>query len=323
MTVRFYSSADAGAPVLRGATPGDLINLLDKCLVTGYGSKTAAGWTKPYTGTNIAAFRQGAGSNNMYLRVDDTPTATGTAIRSARVVGYESMSDVNTGAPISFPTPVQVSGGAHWVTNCAGGVHADARVWYVVADESFFWIRWLNYPSQGESQNGYYETYCFGDIIPLKPGDAAHTVLLCKTTQMANTFHSDPWSGQAMNGGVSGNSFGLVAARSFTQAGGPIWLGWHTDHVKGSSSFGTGNLSYPHSPDGALYLAPVWAHEYHIAPYNVRGIMPGLWVPCHSQGILSQHQYFDGQGDLLGKQFMGWRAWSTVVAAEVSDTWDR
>ena len=43
MTVRIYSSSDAGAPVLRGNTPGDLINLLEKCLVTGYGSKAGAG----------------------------------------------------------------------------------------------------------------------------------------------------------------------------------------------------------------------------------------------------------------------------------------
>ena len=40
MAVTIYTSDDAGAPVLDG-TNGSLINLLDKCLVTGYGSKAA------------------------------------------------------------------------------------------------------------------------------------------------------------------------------------------------------------------------------------------------------------------------------------------
>ena len=60
MTVRLYRSTDGSAPTLSG-TAGDLINLLDKCLVSGYGSSTAAGWTKPYTSTNAAAFRPGLG----------------------------------------------------------------------------------------------------------------------------------------------------------------------------------------------------------------------------------------------------------------------
>lgn len=111
MTMRVYRSSDASAPALRGNTPGDLINVLDKCLVTGYGSLAGAGWTKPFTGTNLAVFRQGAGSNGMYLRVDDTSSAAGS--RSARVVGYEVMSDVNNGTPQSFPTAVQYSGGLY------------------------------------------------------------------------------------------------------------------------------------------------------------------------------------------------------------------
>ena len=114
MTVRFYSSSDAGAPAVRGNTPGDIINLLTKCLVDGYGAKAGAGWTKPYTGTNVAAFRQGAGSNGMYLRIDDTSTEAGN--RNARIVGYETMSDVNTGAPQSFPTAAQRAGGEYVCT---------------------------------------------------------------------------------------------------------------------------------------------------------------------------------------------------------------
>ena len=42
-TTRVYKSTDTSAPVLVGGV-SSLINLLDKCLVTGYGSKTAKRW---------------------------------------------------------------------------------------------------------------------------------------------------------------------------------------------------------------------------------------------------------------------------------------
>ena len=320
MTVRFYSSSDAGAPALRGNTPGDLINLLDKCLVTGYGSKTAAGWTKPYTGTNVAAFRQGAGSNGMYLRVDDTRTATSS--RAARVVGYEDMTDVNTGTPTSFPTPAQLSGGAYFYTHYSSGSVANPRVWMVIADEMFFWLLVNTYPEYGNSNAYYNEAYAFGDIIPYKPGDTTHTVLLASYGS-PNSSDSYPWYGVAINSAMGSNRYALWAARSYTNFGGPIYLGWHSEGYKAPSGWGAGNLSYPHQPDGGLYLAPVWVHEYHVAPYNVRGIVPGLWVPCHNVSIFSQHQQFNGQGELAGKTFMVRKHDTLGVCLEISDTWDR
>ena len=323
MTVRFYSSSDPGAPALRGNTPGDLINLLERCLVTGYGSKVGAGWTKPYTGTNVAAFRQGAGSNGMFLRIDDTSTATSN--RSARVRGFEAMTDVNTGTPTSFPTPTQNADGLLWFTHFGSGSSvANPRPWRLIADEMFFYFMLSTYP-ESSNDTHYNECYAFGDIIPYKPGDTTHTILLGSwSVNSANTSESHPWHGSNINGHMGLNRYVLMAARSYTNLGGPIFLGWHTDSIKGNNgTFGAGPLSYPHGPDGGLYLAPVWVHEAHVAPYNVRGIMPGLWVPCHATGTLSQHQTFDGQGELAGKQFMARRHHNATVCFEISDTWDR
>lgn len=320
MTVRVYSSSDAGAPALRGNTPGDLINLLEKCLVTGYGSKAGAGWTKPYTGTNVAAFRQGAGSNGMFLRVDDTSTATSN--RSAKVKGYEAMTDVDTGTPISFPTPTQSADGLYWFTHHGSGSVANPRPWRLIADEMFFYFMLSTYPESSNDTN-YNECYAFGDIIPYKPGDTTHTVLLgSRSATGPNTSDYYPWYGVGINETLV-TRYALVAARSYTNLGGPIYLGWHSDHTKGSTTWGSGRLSYPHGPDGGLYLAPVWVHEAHVSPYNVRGLMPGLWVPCHAEGILSQYQTFDGQGELAGKQFMARRHYGATVCFEISDTWGR
>lgn len=321
MTVRIYSSSDAGAPVLRGNTPGDLINLLEKCLVTGYGSNAGAGWTKPYTGTNVAAFRQGAGSNGMYLRIDDTSTATSN--RSAKVKGYEAMADVNTGTPTSFPTPAQNADGLYWFTHSGPGSVANPRPWLLIADELFFYFMLSTYP---EASNGthYNECYAFGDIIPYKPGDTTHTVLLgSQSATSPNASDIQPWQGVNIDSYMGASRYALMAARSYTNLGGPIYLGWHSDHTKGSTIWGSGQLSYPHGPDGGLYLAPVWVHEPQASPYNVRGIMPGLWVPCHAGGILGQRQTFDGQGELAGKQFMARRHAGATVCFEISDTWGR
>jgi hypothetical protein len=322
MTVRVYSSSDASAPVLRGNTPGDLINLLDKCLVTGYGSKTAAGWTKPYTGTNVAAFRQGAGSNSMYLRVDDTSTAA--TNRSAKVVGYETMTDVNTGSPSAFPTAAQKSGGLSWYTHASSGSVANPRPWVLIADEMFFWLLVSTYPER-TNDTWYNELYAFGDILPYKSGDTTHTVILGPVSDTSpNSSESNPLSGQAISSAFSGGRYGLFVARSFTNFGGPLAVGWHADAVKANnSSWGSGYLSYPHGPDGGLYLSPVWVHEPQASPYAVRGIIPGLWVPCHDAGNLTNGNTFNGQGELLGKTFYVRKHYLNGVCMEISDTWGR
>src|SRR5574342_915592 len=126
-----YRSSDASAPVLTGQV-GSLISLLDACLVTGYGVKPGAGWSKPYTGTNKAAFQNGFGSVQMLLRVDDNGPVTA---REARITGYETMSDVDTGVN-PFPTAAQGVGGiAMLVARKSATADATGRDWIIVADE--------------------------------------------------------------------------------------------------------------------------------------------------------------------------------------------
>ena len=98
MPVTIYRSTDPGAPTLTNA-PGNIITLLDAVLVNGYGSKPAAGWTKEFSGTNLAVYRNGASAKSRsYLRVDDT-----SASNYAQCAGYNTMSDINTGTG-RFPT---------------------------------------------------------------------------------------------------------------------------------------------------------------------------------------------------------------------------
>jgi hypothetical protein len=59
LPVTVYRWDDAGAPQLTNQKPSELINILNKCLVTGYGSKAGLGWTKPFenVATNSVMFR--------------------------------------------------------------------------------------------------------------------------------------------------------------------------------------------------------------------------------------------------------------------------
>lgn len=62
------------------------------------------GWTKEYSGTNLAAYRMAAAASGarFYMRIDNT---NGTF---CRIRGYETMSDVNTGTGL-FPTVAQMA----------------------------------------------------------------------------------------------------------------------------------------------------------------------------------------------------------------------
>ena len=319
MTVRVYRSSDASAPVLRGNTPGDLINVLDKCLVTGYGAKTAAGWTKPYTGTNVAAFRQGAGSNSMYLRIDDTSTAAGD--RPFKITAYETMSDVNTGLPQSFPTNVQESGGMNVWTKQTSSTAANAREWIIWADEKLFYMYLNPYPERaaGATQKYYTQFWGFGDINTYKTGDATHTMILGSLPGSSIYSSQNIFNGSS---NVSSSHGKLYMARRFDQLGSPIPMGWHSDYVKQSGLYCGGSLSYPHGPDGGLYMAPIWCHDPNSSPYNIRGVFPGLWAHAHPESILAHLDTFEGQGDLAGRNFiyLGGGSGSGIIIDQ-SDNW--
>lgn len=308
MPVRVYYSTDAGAPVYSGSA-GALIALLKACLVDGYGAKVAAGWTQPFTGINLAAFRPAVG-NRHYLWVDDT-NAT-----AARVRGFEAMTDISTGTG-PFPTDVQLSGGCY--TTKSNTASAAARGWVLAADEKRFWLISAQVADSIAGSAAAGLGMFFGDIISAKAGDAYHTMLLCGTSA-----------------GVAGVQLGVVTtsiatvvpggfmARSYTQVGGSITTGRHTDSSKttGIAAMGTGGSAYPDPVTGGIGIAPVFVHESQASV--TRGVVPGAWCPIHNLPA-SPGDTFQGSGALVGKEFLlvdvscaGQRG---RMALEISDTW--
>lgn len=298
MTITVYRSTDTSAPTLNG-TVSSLIALLDACLVNGYGSKAAAGWTKPYTGTNKAAFKLGGGSN-CYLRVVDDGT---TSAAYARGIGYETMSDVDTGTN-PFPTTAQVSGGCH--LHKSNTADSTARPWMVIATERGFYLFVQAAATVfGATPAATDIQWFFGDAKSYKSGDAYQCAFVAPTTATLN--------GASNLGTISSNTSFAAAAghfvcRAYTQSGSS------TQFAKGVFRLTIGNAGavcgtnslgqYPDPVTGALNESPVLIVEPGTSgAVAVRGQLPGFFEPQHDKPA-NAYDTFDGTGALAGTTFM-------------------
>lgn len=259
-----------------------------------------AGWTKAFSGTNLAAYRAPIGTTNgFYCRVDDS-----VALYS-RIRGYETMTDVSTGTGL-FPTDAQLSGGSYHVkSNAASGA---GRSWVLITNGKIWYF--LNYylGTIAQGVNGI----SFGDPTNYKTGDLYGTILF------ADTQTSTPAVFQAMVASITSQA-GHFLARSYTQIGTSVAIGKSTDAAKTSSAavIGAAGMTYPVPADGGLYLAPVYWHE----PGCMRGVLPGIWAPCHARP-LTDLDTFSGSGDLAGKTFLACNTVGTgQMFLETSNTW--
>lgn len=132
-----------------------------------------AGWTKVYTGTNVAVYKSGnVASTGMFLRVDDT------GLYQMRVTGYEAMTDANTGTGL-FPTAAMIAGGGLWAKSWVA--NSTAVQWSMFADDRIFYI---NLAANSSTNPTFVGTISrgFGDMLSRRPGgDPYACVLNCHT----------------------------------------------------------------------------------------------------------------------------------------------
>ena len=313
MAVTVYRSTDASAPLLTNSN-GSLIAVLRACLVDGYGSKPPAGWTAPFTGTNLIAFKEGTGGNNRYLRVYDGG-ADASSHRVANVRAYETMTAVSTGTG-PCPTPGQVSGNGATISYFQVGRSTPHASWVVVATPSFFHL----VVEQGDD-NSYPEYMAFGKFISDLAGDTFNEVLL------AGSLPGAGWIGY-------GDSYthGMWVMRSDTGALGAVSSSLLTDARAAASTtvsiHGAGSTftPYPDRVRGGLLQsqAAIFCDGYR------RGRVPGLWEQHHVPTAIGGHRttWTGATGALAGKQFqlfgpLASLAWSygAHVVLELSDTW--
>lgn len=226
-----------------------------------------AGWLKAFAGTNTGAYKVDPAlhpdSTGIFCKVDDTTTT------NAKIVGYESMTDISTGLG-EFPTTVQTP---LWVFK-SDAANTATRAWLVVCDSRMVYVGvhshtndYLNYAPSW---------WCFGEFASKKATDA-YRFLISGNTDAAG--HSEEHGTRSI---ASTNNTNLTyVARSYTALGGGV----KTQNTTWPSSYGcSGNiaapLAYPNGPDYGLYLCPADIMEQ--SPYCLRGRLPGMLMIPHN-----------------------------------------
>lgn len=321
MAVRLYKSTDTGAPVLSGSV-GSLITVLDAVLVNGYnaGVTPAAGWTKAFSGTNQAAYRNSAtGGTGFYVSVDDTGPNTVLGARKARLRGFETMTAVTTGTG-GFPTSVQIPAAIQVYKSITAD--ATARAWTILADQRTFYL--FTDPGGGDEINGY-SAFMFGDVFSLKTGDAYRCAIIGRTAEPAYVGGESGAEERMQDVALlSAVNTGHYLARSYqgvTQQA--IQFGKHN-----TNNALRGLVPYPNPTDQSILLAQLGIHELIGAQSALRGRLRGIWDFQHDpMAKVNDGDTFPGTGPFAGKTFqflkpLGGIGTIRLLVLETSDTWE-
>lgn len=277
---------------------GSLITALDTILLT-------AGWTKTYSGANLAAYyNTGASGAHCYLRVADDASGTGGA-QEALITGYETMSDVNTGTG-PFPTTALGAGGAIAAlpVRKSASANATARTWLAFADAATLYLFILT----GDVANGYGGT-AFGKFDSKSATDTWCNWIVSQYAQnsSANVGQFSSFVDSIALATLDGAGRGCVQ-RTYTGVGAAVSCRRYCDtamtpYTGGGGTYGyigIGILPYPNGPDVGLYMSQLRLGETSSV---FRGIVRGVWASCHPTASFNDGDTFSGTDTLAGKTF--------------------
>lgn len=269
------------------------------------------GWAKPFSGTNVAAYKPtDPTALGMYLRVDDTGTT------ATRVVGYESMSDINTGTG-RYPTDAQISGGGYWEKSSSAG--STAHNWFVAGDERAF-LLWM-VPNGGTSVTSQGIIRGFFDLVPRRTTDAYANVLHANVGTWNYTNSTD--CGDLGASFYNGGQHGPLLPRDQTGLGGAI-IGFQlAESKRGATTTWTRSGKpttaippYPNPADNGLDLERLLICEQN---YGVRGAVPGLLHAIQDIGfVFTSFDRLAGQGALSGRKVIALRTGSAMYGTQNS-----
>ena len=265
--VTLYTSEDPGAPKLARAA-GSLKTVLKACLVTGYGSKPAAGWEAAFEDGNKIALRSAdAKSPQGCLRVEHTNA------NYADLRVYTAMSGIDAGA----------AAGALQRFPIYEGNTAVRRWWLVGCPRGFVFF-----------SEGAYTTrpLYFGDFPTLAAGDNGNMVFAAHANgTYGNTTYS--WNGLNYISGTRATSFLLKSHDGLAAAAEAVFSS------AGALSVSSNNYSadYPSPVSGGFSAFPVFIAELVGIRRVMRGLLPGLSCPAENLSAVSVGTEFAIGGD--------------------------
>lgn len=225
-----------------------------------------AGWLKPFSGTNLAAYKVDPAkypdSTGIFLRLDDTGTF------NAKIVGFETMSGINTGTgefPTAAQTPLYV-----FKSDTANTV---AKPWLVVCDGRMVYVGVRHY----NTNNANYAPswWCFGEFASKKSADPYRFMVSGNYTSTSSAS-----AGASNSIASTDNTNHTYIARSYTALGGGVKSVNATWPSSYGGSGGAAPLSYPNGPDYGLYLCPADIMEQGTLQ-TLRGRLPGMLMIPH------------------------------------------
>lgn len=298
-----YQWTDPNAPVLSTAA-GGLFPVLDAILVNGYGSKIAAGWTKPFfnSASNTAVYQAPGGVQHYWQIVD--LNAWGGVIN-----GYETMSAFNTGTgQIGNSGTLIPKNGTNYGPNFPWICFADNRT-----------VIFCGFDFGNISSQAWAGVY-FGEYFSVQANNNYRSLL--RAYYRGGNLDYLSYLSNSINAATP-NSF---VPRAYTGLGSQVAVAAVGDAAKGNSlGLLKGIVPLPNPEEGGLYLSPIWIADPTTSPANnLLGRMRGFWHCLHPNSSIINLQVFTGIGDLSGRSFMALKPTGTsedcVYMVETSAT---
>lgn len=305
LPVTVYRWDDAGAPQLTNGKPSEIIAILKKCLVEGYGTKAGAGWSVAFE--NAAAFKiafrnsttEASGGFVQFWSVDGTDANSG----NMRFRGAKSMTALDTFIDAQYQMQFSIS--------------TVVDYWVLIATSAGFWFFSTNNlasPSTSSISKG-----CFwvGDFDAFTANDPGRFVNIMNGNSSDMASHS--WS-MSFDAAITG---GTIICKIYDADGSGNFINYKLDPrynlgTLTTTGVPTGDrvffqpliISTVANVDGNDRLGVINTNSI-IQPY-IRGVLPGL-LHSPSTGYSDQPwpviESINGQQHMLMPGYRFGRTW--------------
>jgi hypothetical protein len=258
--------------------------LFDAILVNGYGSKPAAGWSKPFSASSIAiVYRNGPGAKaRSYFRI--------LSGANDRLEGYDAMTNSDTGTN-SFGK----NGSTLWGTNAIGYLDSSSiSSWLAIADERTLFFRYVS--------GSTYLSFYLGDIQSFTDPDEGCAFILSGQEQPGTIGYGVPWLG-GIQTTYPGQNKG--ALKGFPNYNGNELYGMIYPSPMFISPLDTYYTTPVSAVDNRMYVAPLWVLHSSANNFSnpvLRGRIRWLYLCMGPESNYTDGTVVNGMGQLAGRQ---------------------
>jgi len=259
-------------------------------------------WSKIYTTTNVAVWKSvDPQANGHYLRIDDSN------LTWARVRGYESMTDADTGTG-AFPSDAQLTANLNLCWTRSSSSTTTKVGWQLFGDSRFFVLS-IAPGTSSSASNSAAPARGFGDPIALMPSGDAWSTTLAGTFQGSTIYALECGSLNSSYASIlSAGNGAIVMPRSWQGLGSSVLIDPLPESCGGTNKT-SGDDAYmgpfPSSIDGGLRLARMFLKQQGTNP--PRAIVPGVYYVPQS-GVISYIApgtvQIGGAGELAGRRLV-------------------